>query len=161
LLTAGGLLLSGALALADVADASGTRFSSFTPLPASAGPTPDEAHPITFGNPDFRQRSVADRNTQLAAGAPNSGSWDMLTVNETGKHKGTFLFTVFETGQAGVQRHEVASGRTETIWHSPSSGQHISFDASYWTPWGTLITAEESWCTSPTGCTSTYGDCSS
>jgi len=81
----------------------------------------------------------------------------MLTVNETGPHKGKYLFTVFETSQAGVQRHEIATGRTDTIWYSPVPGGHVAFDASYWTPWGTFITAEESWCTSPTGCNSNYG----
>ncbi len=60
---------------------------------------------------------------------------------------------MFETGQSGVQRHEVATGRTETIWFSPEFGGHVAFDASYWTPWGTYITAEESWCSDPAGCT--------
>ena len=63
------------------------------------------------------------------------------------------MFTVFETGQSGVQRHEVATGNTETIWNSPEFGGHVAFDATYWTPWGTHITAEESWCSDPTGCT--------
>jgi hypothetical protein len=66
--------------------------------------------PITFGNAALQQRSVADRAAQLAAGVPNSGNWDMVTVNETGPHKGRLLFTVFETVQAGVQRHKVATG---------------------------------------------------
>ncbi len=88
----GSVLLAGAVVAAD-----GTRFADFTPLAASAGPTADESTPITFGNPDFHQRSIADRNTQLAAGIPNSGNWDMNTVNETGFLKGRFLFTVFET----------------------------------------------------------------
>ena len=73
----------------------------------------------------------------------------MNTVNETGPHKGRFLFTVFETGQSGVQRHDLATGETETIWYSPAPGDHVAFDASYWTPWGTFITAEEAWCTAP------------
>ena len=38
------------------------RFSDFTPLTSSAGPTADESEPITFGNPDFQQRSIADRD---------------------------------------------------------------------------------------------------
>jgi hypothetical protein len=46
--------------------------------------TADEARPITLGGPRLLQRSVADRETQLALGIPNSGSWDMLTVNESG-----------------------------------------------------------------------------
>jgi len=132
--------------------AEGTRFSEVTPLTSSAGPTTDETAPITLANPQLRQQSIADRGTQLA-GAPNSGSWDMNTVNETGPHKGRYLFTVFETGQPGVQRHDLLTGATETIWHSLTPGTHTSFDASFWTPWGTLITAEESWCTAAAGCT--------
>jgi hypothetical protein len=74
------------------------RFSDFTPMPASAGPTSDESMPMTLGNPAFEQRSIADRQTQLAEGIPNSGNWDMNTLNETGDcsddDRGRFLFTV-------------------------------------------------------------------
>jgi secreted PhoX family phosphatase len=128
-----------------VADGHGTRFSDFTPLSLSAGPTADETAPITFGNPDFQQLSIADRFTQLAAGIPNSGVWDMNTVNETGRDKGRYLFTVFESFQSGVQRHDLLTRTTDTIWHSLASGAEVRFDACYWTPWGTLITAEEEW----------------
>jgi secreted PhoX family phosphatase len=143
------------------ASAAPTRFSDFAPLPGSAGPTADESKPLTLGNPLFEQRSIADRATQIALGAPNSGAWDMLTVNETTdcseEDQGRFLFTVFETGQSGVQRHDLLTGETETIWQSPVPGGHVAFDASYWTPWGTFITAEESWSTAPLGATSPYG----
>ncbi len=153
LAAAGGLLLAGTVLTAD-----GTRFSDFTPLTASAPPTATEETPITLGNPAFEQRSVADRAAQLAAGKPNSGSWDMNAVNETGPHKGRYLFTVFETAQSGVQRHDVESGETDTIWYSPAPGGHVAFDAVYWTPWGTLITAEESWTTAgDAGYPSKYG----
>ena len=140
LATAIGLLLAGTYAFAD-----GTRFEDFTPLASSAGPTSDEATPITLGNPNFTQLSIADRQSQLAESEPNTGSWDMITTNETGRQNERFLFTVFETGQAGVQRHDLATGQTETVWISPAAGGHVAFDASYWTPWGTFITAEESW----------------
>jgi uncharacterized protein len=153
----GGLLLAGALVGVDVVGADDVDFADFVPLAASAGPTADEAMPITFGNPGLQQRSVIDRTTQLANGVPNSGNFDMNTLNETGPHKGRFLFTVFETGQAGVQRHNVKTGQTDTIWNSLEPLGHIAFDASFWTPWGTLITAEESWCTAPAGCDSIYG----
>ena len=150
-LAAAGVLMAGGILVAD-----GTRFSDFTPLLASAGPTADESRPITFGNPLFHQSSIADRNTQLLT-SPNSGNWDMITVNETGPHKGRYLFTVFETGSSGVQRMDVATRETETIWQTLTVGGHVSFDACYWTPWGTLITAEESWQSVPTGSTSPYG----
>jgi secreted PhoX family phosphatase len=139
--------------------ADGTRFSDFTPLAISAGPTADEAAPITFGNPEFQQRSIANRASQLTALIPNSGDWDMNTINETGPQKGRYLFTVFESGQSGVQRHDLLTGETHTIWHSPTDGGHVSFDPSYWTPWGTFITAEESWSSpgDPDGYPLSYG----
>ncbi len=125
------------------------RFSDFTPLAASAGPTADESKPITFGNPKFIQKSIIDRQTQLAANKPNSGNFDMNTLNLSGRDKGRYLFTVFETSSAGVQRHDRKTGITETIWQSPgvapALNSHVAFDASCWTPWGTFITAEESW----------------
>ncbi len=153
LITVGGLLIAGTVLVAD-----GTRFSDFTPLTSSAGPTADESLPITFGNPEFQQRSIASRTAQLAANIPNSGNWDMNTVNETGRHKGRYLFTVFETGQSGVQRHDLHTGQTDTIWQSLAPSGAVAFDPSFWTPWGTFITAEESWCTAALGCTTNrYG----
>ena len=140
-----GLLLAGTSVFAD-----DTRFADFTPLTSSAGPTADEAQPVTFGNPKFIQKSIADRETQLADGKPNanpnlidSAAWDMNTLNETGRKKGQFLFTVFEQGFGGVQRHDLKTGETDTIWQSQTN--HESFDPSFWTPWGTFITGEESW----------------
>src|SRR5262245_24349972 len=85
-----GLVAAASIIGAGVANAGGVRFSDFTPLAASAGPTADEAMPITLSNPAFQQRSAADRTTQLSAGAPNSGAWDMIATNETGPHKGQF-----------------------------------------------------------------------
>jgi hypothetical protein len=134
------LAAAGAALVAD-----GTRFSDFTPLAASAGPTADESRPLTLGNPNFLQQSIADRFTQTAAGIPNSGSWDMNAVNETGPQKGRYLFTVFETGQSGVQRQDLLTGAVDTIWQAVAPGDAIRFDPSTWTPWGTLITGEEDW----------------
>jgi len=154
LFVSSGVMLASGSALAD-----DVRFSDFTPLASSAGPTADEALPVTLSNPAFVQRSIADRASQLAAGIPNTGVWDMNTVNETGSRRGRgrYLFTVFESGQAGVQRHDLKTDVTETVWHSPALLAHVAFDAAYWTPWGTFITAEESWSTAVGGATSPYG----
>ncbi len=149
------ILIAGSLLLASAGlFAAGTRFSDYTPLSSSAPPTDNEAEPITFGNPDFEQESIADRETQLADGKPNTGVWDMITLNETGRDAGRYLFTVFESDQSGVQRHDLLTGETETVWHSPEFEAHTSFDPSFWTPWGTFVTGEESWCDGATGCTS-------
>ena len=152
---AGGLLIAGTALVAD-----GLRFSDYTPLPTSAGPVPvsGEATPIIFGNPDFRQRSLADRTTQLADGKPNSGNWDMITVNETGPHKGRYLFTVFETGQSGVQRTDLVTEETETIWQSPAPGGHVAFDASLLdTVWDVRSPPKKAGRPRPAGRSSPYG----
>ena len=128
-----GLLIAGTALVAD-----GTRFSDYTPLTSSAGPTLNEAAPITFGNPLFQQESIADRTFQLGSGAPNAGAWDMNAVNETGPHKGRYLFTPFETGAGGIQRTDLSTGVTETIWQSWAGYPATRMDPSYWTPWGTL-----------------------
>lgn len=142
------LALAGAQALA-----ANTAFDDFTPLAASAGPTANEATPITLSSPNFSQVSIADRTAQLAAGQFNSGNWDMITSNETGPQAGRYLFTVFETGQSGIMRHDLQTGTTQTIWAAPAAAPNanaaVAFDASYWTPWGTYITAEESWGSQP------------
>lgn len=146
-------LVAGALtALASGAQAA-TFFDEFTPLAASAGPTADEAVPLTLSSPNFTQRSIADRTTQQGLGQFDSGAWDMITQNETGPDAGRYLFTVYETAQAGITRHDLTTGVTRTIWQSPAAApalnSHVAFDASYWTPWGTFITAEESWGNQP------------
>lgn len=129
-------------------------FSSFTPLAASVatGSLP-EATPFQFGNAAWTQLSIADRTTQLAAGQFNTGSWDMIDSNRSGPDAGRYLFTVFETGQAGVQRTDLWTGKTQTVWASPAAApalnSHVAFDASRWTPFGTYLTAEESWGSQP------------
>ncbi len=134
--------------------AAGTNFSNFTALSGSvaAGSLPETA-PFQFGNMAWTQKSIADRTTQLGLGQFNSGNWDMVTTNVTGPDAGRYLFTVFETGQAGIQRTDLSNGTTRTLWQSPiaapSPFSHVAFDASYWTPWGTFITAEESWGAQP------------
>ena len=142
-----------------------TEFDNFTALPASAGPIPvggaGEATPITLSSPQFSQRTIVERNVQTGLGQFNSGNFDMITTNENGPDAGRYLYTVFETGQSGIMRHDLTNGTTSTIWRSPaaapSAASHVAFDASYWTPWGTFITAEESWETNAAGSTSPFG----
>ena len=145
--------IAAALALAfsaPAAMAAASNFSNFTPLPSSvaAGSLP-EAAPFKFGNAGWTQLSIADRTTQLAAGQRNTGNWDMIDTNRTGPDAGRYLFTVFETSQAGVQRTDLRTGETITQWISPATAPakngHVAFDASRWTPFGTYLTAEERW----------------
>lgn len=130
-----------------------TKFSEFTPLASSAIGIPigddEEATPITLAGSKWSQRTLADRATQneLVTNS-NSGSWDMITSNETGPNAGRYLFMPFETGTAGVQRVDTQDPhydtRTVTIV-APGTDAFVSGDASRWTPWGSYLTAEESW----------------
>jgi uncharacterized protein len=137
--------------------AAGGSFADFTPLTASAatGSLPESA-PFALANAAWTQVSIASRATQLAAGEFNTGTWDMLDTNRTGPDAGRYLFTGFETPQAGIQRTDLVAGTTTTIWQSPSPGAQIAFDGSRWTPWGTWLTGEESWRTTSSG-VSPYG----
>jgi len=127
-----------------------TKLSNFTPLSASAGPIPvndpGEETPITLSSDAFSQRTLADRRTQneLVANS-NSGSWDMVTSNETAPNAGRYLFMPFETGSAGVQRVDLLDPhydtRTVTIV-APGEQGSVSGDASRWTPWGGYLTGE-------------------
>lgn len=124
-------------------------FSTFTPLPASASPTATPATPATLSSPNFKQTTIADRATQNAiAPGSNSGNWDMITANETGPNAGRYLFMPFETSTGGVQRIDLRdpnyNTRTVTIV-APGTNGFVAGDASRWTPWGSYLTAEESW----------------
>ncbi|MBL8428613.1 MAG: DUF839 domain-containing protein [Dechloromonas sp.] len=137
------------------ATAASTNFSNFTPLTSSAGPTATPATPITLSSPNLRQVTIADRATQntLVTGS-NSGNWDMITANETGPNAGRYLFMPFETATGGVMRIDLQDSnyntRAVTIV-APGTQGFVAGDASRWTPWGSYLTAEESWSTGGNG----------
>jgi uncharacterized protein len=150
------LPIAGALTLAFAsqgASAQLSQFSQITPLPNSASPIPiggaAESAPILLSSPNFSQTTIADRATQnTVSPGSNSGNWDMITANESGPDAGRYLFMPFETGSAGVQRIDLWDTnyltRTTTIV-APGTQNFVSGDASRWTPWGSYLTAEESW----------------
>lgn len=134
--------------------AASTGFDNFTSLPSSvpSGSLP-ESSPLQLGNSSWTQVSIANRANQLAQGQANSGNWDMITANETGVDAGRYLFMPFETGTAGVQRVDLWDSnyntRTVTLV-APGEQGFVAGDASRWTPWGSYLTAEESWGTGST-----------
>lgn len=139
-----GLALAGSVAFADA-----SSFDHFTPLVGDVGEaTLPEAAPYKLSSPRFSQMTIVARDPSQADRF-DSGDYDMHTLNETGPDAGRFLFTVFETSQAGIQRTDLRNMQTTTIWASPAAApalnSHVAFDASRWTPWGTFLTAEESW----------------
>jgi hypothetical protein len=109
--------------------------------------------------PGYTQKVIATRTNQLALGQSNSGAWDMIDTNRTGADAGRYLFMPYETGTGGVQRVDLWDNnfntRTVTIVASGTQG-FVAGDASRWTPWGTYLTAEESW-SDPAQTASKYG----
>lgn len=142
-------LALGLLVLGGPAIAATSQFDHFTPLTSSAGVTANEALPFTLSSPNFSQKILADRATQNSAlPGSNSGNWDMITANESGPDAGRYLFMPFETGAGGVMRVDLwnpnyASRAVSIV--SPGTQGFVSGDASRWTPWGSYLTAEESW----------------
>jgi hypothetical protein len=145
------LFLAGTLA-----SAADTSFDRFTPLTGDvgAGTLPEDA-PYRLSSPHFRQQTLVTRDLTQARRF-DSGHYDMQTANESGPDAGRYLFSVFESGQAGIQRTDLRARVTTTLWAAPAPGSHVSFDASRWTPWGSFLTAEESW-RDPTAPPSRYG----
>ncbi|MGQ9685562.1 MAG: alkaline phosphatase PhoX [Thiobacillaceae bacterium] len=146
------LVTAALVTLAANAQAANTWFDTFTPVSSTVTP-------LTVGDPaeltapfvlpsNFTQTVIADRNTQLALGQGNSGTWDMIDTNRTGPDAGRYLFIPFETSTGGVQRVDLWDSnyntRTVTIV-APGTQGFVAGDASRWTPWGTYLTAEESW----------------
>ncbi|MCL5060444.1 MAG: PhoX family protein [Candidatus Thermoplasmatota archaeon] len=150
-----GLVLAGSSAFA-----AGMSFDHFTPMTGDVGAgTLPEAAPYKLSSPHFSQMTIVARDVTQATRF-DSGNYDMHTANETGPEAGRYLFTVFETGQAGIQRTDLRTMLTTTIWSSPAPAPalngHVAFDASRWTPWGSFLTAEERW-SDPAGPASPYG----
>jgi uncharacterized protein len=150
-----GLAIAASHALADSSAA--TNFDDFTPMVGNTNPagTLPESAPFRLASDDFRQVTIVTRDTQQLDRF-DSGNYDMHTVNENGPEAGRFLYTVFETGQAGIQRTDLRTMQTTTIWQAENSGDQVAFDASRWTPWGTFLTGEESW-SDPGQAVSPYG----
>lgn len=124
-----------AVAVVVGAAAAGWAEIPFDPLE----PLPDDA-PFVLPR-GFRQELVAYRNDPVNT-LSSRGNWDMMTLNMDGTdEEGRYLLRSHETGSnAGVSRTDFVTGKTEMIVADPNFG---AFDPAYWTPWNTLLTAEE------------------
>ena len=122
--------------------AASTNFDNFTALPGSvAGGSLPEASPFQLSSPLFTQRTL-DANT-LGAGR-RGDNWDMITANETGVDAGRYLFSPFENNMSGVKRFDRLTNTSLTVVANGTQ-DFVSGDVSRWTPWGSYLTAEESW----------------
>ena len=80
-------------------------------------------------------------STVATEGAGFLDAADMQTVNETGRQRGRFLYRTHELGNnAGVSVTDLVTGVTSIV---AQRSDWERFDGLVWTPWGTLLAAEE------------------
>ncbi|MGH7528535.1 MAG: alkaline phosphatase PhoX [Gemmatimonadales bacterium] len=109
--------------------------SPFTPLSASAAC-------VAGGKAEQLVLPTGYVQTLLAsegAGFPDLA--DMITVNETKSRRGRFLYRTHETGSNGaVSVTDLVTGATSIL---AQRADWERLDGIAWTPWGTIIMAEE------------------
>jgi hypothetical protein len=132
-----------------VGDNGNGTFSNFDPLPSSAVCTAPPATLVGFAtyNPfviaaGFTQTILADEIGDFAPVAGTSGNTpDMVTLNETGPHSGRYLYMTHEVGSNGaVTVLDLVTGISTLV---DQQSHYEALDGIVWTPWGTLLFAEE------------------
>ena len=89
----------------------------------------------------FTQTRLKDETTFNIYSGTTDDLTDMNTVNETGKHAGRYLYRTHEVGSNGaVSVVDLVTGETKIL--TQDSG-YRRLDGIRWTPWGTLLFAEE------------------
>lgn len=126
-------------------------FSTFEPL-ASAASCGLVAPPATLAGfatyapfllPDgYAQRIVTtERDAGLFGLGKGVDNFDMLTLNETGPQAGRFLYRTHEVGANGsLSVTDLETGETRIVANAP---HYEALDGIVWTPWGTVLFAEE------------------
>ena len=139
-------------AISAIASSNGVGpFSNFTPLVASAAcnvVTP----PATLGGFDTYQPFLlpsgyvstmitTERDPGLFGLGKGVDNFDMLTLNETGPHAGRFLYRTHEVGSNGsLSETDLVTGVTRIV---ANASHYEALDGIVWTPWGTVLFAEE------------------
>lgn len=109
--------------------------ASFDPLAASTQCTPggDPAAPLTLAV-GFSQSVIASEPDYLDVP-------DMQTLNETGPFAGRYLYRTHELGSNGaVSVTDLWTGQTRVL---VQRADWEALDGIVWTPWGTILFAEE------------------
>lgn len=125
-----------------------TRYSDFTPLASAAScivPPSTLAdfatyHPFELPA-GYSQKILADEVVDFAVAGTGANLPDMLTLNESGPDANRYVYRTHEVGSNGaVTRTDLQTGQTIVV----AQQQHYeALDGIDWTPWGTLLFAEE------------------
>ena len=133
-------------------DVSESNASSFANFDALANQAACVAPPATlagfatyqpFNLPaGYSQTIVSDEVTDFAPVAGSGADLpDMLTLNETGPNAGRYVYRTHEVGSNGaVTRTDLWTGETTLV---AQATHYEALDGIVWTPWGTVLFAEE------------------
>ena len=150
-LAVGTLGIAGPAALADEGSrqaidtrADYTPFERFTPLATSAActPVPSGRASQPFLIPDGYAQQVVSEEGDPGSNV-NTDNWDMSTQNEFGEDAGRYVYRTHEnrSGQASqVSLTDLKTGELEIL---AERADWEAFDGIVWTPWGTILAAEE------------------
>ncbi|MEW8385465.1 MAG: alkaline phosphatase PhoX [Candidatus Thiodiazotropha taylori] len=130
-----------------IATAEGLKSDNFNPLVESADSTDwDPVSPWKLPQ-GYHQWVVADERSLNIYDRGRNDWHDMNTVNETGPRQGRYLYRTHEQQLPGslpeggsVSVVDLETGVTKILVQNPS---YNSLDGIRWTPWGTLLIAEE------------------
>jgi uncharacterized protein len=139
--TISALSATAVLCLAAPAQAANGPFG-FEPIPGSAYDNASSDWSLPYIVPeDFTQTMVSDE-TVLDVYPGTTDKREMNTQNETGPQAGRYLYSPYEVGKNGaVVVTDLRTGESKVIAQRSDWG---SLDGIRWTPWGTLLVAEES-----------------
>ena len=114
----------------------------FDPISGSAYGQESAAWDTPFVIPDgFAQTLVSDETVLDIYPGGVDDLTDMNTVNETGRQRGRYLYRTHEVGSNGaVSLVDLDTGATKLLAQDPG---YRRLDGNRWTPWGTLLFAEE------------------
>ncbi|MFK5635931.1 MULTISPECIES: alkaline phosphatase PhoX [unclassified Ornithinimicrobium] len=115
---------------------------AFEPIPDSAYDAQTADWDVPLVAPEgFTQQLVSDETVRDIYGGGVDDLTDMNVQNETGPRAGRYLIRTHEVGDNGaVSVVDLKTGRTEVV--AQDEGFH-RLDGIDWTPWGTVLFAEE------------------
>jgi hypothetical protein len=126
----------------------GSSFRSFDPIVPITGDaacldegaiTKDPTDDVFQLPNGFRQKVIGRQSDFAHTNA--EVNFDMLTLNETGPHANRYLYRTHEVGTfAALSRIDLRTGMNELVVERQD---WESFDGLAWTPWGTILMAEE------------------
>jgi hypothetical protein len=120
-------------------DHGGSGFDPITPFTGAAACLAGAADEPFQLPARFRQRIIA-RQGDFATTNPEV-NFDMLTLNETGRDARRLLYRTHEVGPfAGLSVTDLKTGTSALVLERED---WESFDGLVWTPWGTILMAEE------------------